>query len=464
MKIVVVLFEVVLFQLARCLSFDYHPRNSTSNVKETSSLICILKTQPSLEYQYKIRWKKNDNEYIATEDKIREDLENLNHFFVDVSRNIGTITYNLIFISIWNSDRGFYQCDVFKNDILVLKSNKAFFDVIQIPGDKYPLCTASQDVYTEGDDVMLFCASEYTEPPVTLRWNDGATHVVEIVHGETARLQKRLIANPDLNGYKAVCSMTNEHIPDLNRNCTTQPLTIYYKPRVSIPQKSLISAGKQAFFICDTTANPAVTIYTWLTLPPLEKTEYNIDNTGHIFMLSNPTMKHDGTVITCTAVNRIGNSSTSVTLMIQFDTQNDVTVSKAKDSVIIDHNENNKSRGNDTLNKETSSGLSTDVIVIIIVACVVLLVIIVMIPIYYYCLCSRNITTNQTTTIVHQPEVYFEPRDRMTLPLPRTRDATIWRRSFAAQAPDDKEVDAMYLEIQSNHYIYAATSRSNTIS
>ncbi|XP_071944280.1 uncharacterized protein [Antedon mediterranea] len=463
MKLFSITVFCYLFCLICSLRFDKHPFNNTVNVKETASLDCILKLKDFDKGNYELKWKKNE-EYIATDGHVREDINDKSHFVVTMRRINNQIKFILMFISIWNSDRGLYQCDVFGKNTLVLESNKAFFDVIQIPGGKYPLCTASQDVYTEGDDVMLFCASEYTEPPVTLRWNDGATHVVEIVHGETARLQKRLIANPDLNGYKAMCSMTNEHIPDLNRNCTTQPLTIYYKPRVSIPpQTGLISAGKQAFFICDTTANPAVTRYTWLTLPPLDNIEYNIDNTGHILMLYNPTMKQDGTVITCTAENQIGSSSTSFTLTIQSDTQNDVTVKSVQNTVIIDYNKNNKSRGNNTISKETSSGLSTDVIVIIIVACVVLLVIIVMIPVYYYCLCSRNITTNQTTTIVHQPEVYFEPRDRMTLPLPRTRDATIWRRSFAAQAPDDKEVDAMYLEIQSNHYIYAATSRSNTM-
>ncbi|XP_071944682.1 cell adhesion molecule 2-like [Antedon mediterranea] len=449
--------NVLLFRFTSCLLFDEHPLNSTVQAEGAVSLTCIVEYKTNDEIQYDMKWKK-DEEYIATNGNIVDNLKDSSHFIVTIRRSSTRIKFDLVFVSVWNTDRGFYQCDVFKTENIVLASTKAFLDVIQIPGDKYPLCTASKDVYTEGDDVMLFCVSEYTEPAVTLRWNDGATHVVEIVHGETARLQKRLIANPDLNGYKAVCSMTNEHIPDLNRTCITQPLTIYYKPRVCIPQTGLISAGKQAFFICDTTANPAVTRYTWLTLPPLDKTEYNIDNTGHILMLSNPTMKQDGTVITCTAENRIGTSSKNVTLTIQSD-----TVTSAQDTVIINYNGNNKSRGNNTVNKETSTGLSTDVIVIIIVACVVLLVIIVMIPVYYYCLCSRNITTNQTTTIVHQPEVYFEPRDRMTLPLPRTRDATIWRRSFAAQAPDDKEVDAMYLEIQSNHYIYAATSRSNTM-
>ncbi|XP_071944281.1 cell adhesion molecule 2-like [Antedon mediterranea] len=462
MLLTVLSYIFLFFNITNCLVFDKQPSNSTVKAKGAVLLICIVEFDTTITSQYKLKWKK-DGEYIAINDVLREDLKTSQNFIVTINEDNMQIIYNIFFYGVLNSDRGFYQCDVFENSSLVLESNKAFLDVIQIPDDKYPLCTESKDVYTEGDDVMLFCVSEYTEPPVTLRWNDGATHVVEIVDGESARLQKRLIADPDLNGYKSVCSMTNEHIPDLNRNCTTQPLTIYYKPRVSIRQTGLISAGKQGFFICETTANPAVTRYTWLTLPPLDKTEYNIDNTGHIFMLSNPTMKQDGTVVTCTAENRIGSSSTSVTLSIQSDTQKDVRVTSAQDSVIINYNENNQSRGNNTVNKETSTGLSTDVIVIIIVACVVLLVIIVMIPVYYYCLCSKNITTNQTTTIVHQPEVYFEPRDRMTLPLPRTRDATIWRRSFAAQAPDDKEVDAMYLEIQSNHYIYAATSRCNTM-
>ncbi|XP_033103708.1 kin of IRRE-like protein 1 [Anneissia japonica] len=406
-----------------------------------------------------MKWKK-DSEYIATEKNIRDDLKNPSHFAVTIGRSSMSITYNLMFNSVWNSDRGFYKCDVFNNSNLVLESNKVFLDVIQVPDDRYPLCSVSKNVYTEGDDVMLNCVSEYTEPPVTLRWTDGDTHVVQI-DGQTARLQKRLIANPDINSYQAVCLLTNSQIPVLKRNCTTQPLTIYYKPRINIPQPGLIPTGRQAIFICKTTANPAVTSYKWTTIPTLDNTQYNIDETGQVFMLINPTYNHDGVMITCEATNQIGTSSYNVTLTIETFKHDNI---KDTDSHIIEDRKNDKSsRDYDNFDVEASSGLSTDVIVIIIVASIVFSVIVVMIPVYYYCLCSRNSSSNQTTTILHQPEVYFEPRDRMTLPLPHTRDVAIWRRSFGVQAPDDKEVDAMYLEIQSNHYIYANNSRCNTI-
>ncbi|XP_033118884.1 uncharacterized protein LOC117118409 [Anneissia japonica] len=231
-------------------------------------------------------------------------------------------------------------------------------------------------------------------------------------------------------------------------------------------KKGLIPPGRQALFICKTDANPAVTHYTWTTAPTLnDDTEYNIDDTGQVFMLLKPTINHDGIVITCEAKNQVGSSSNNVTIFIQTEPQNDVTSDNGdKDSKNIGNEKNDEPPlDNNNIEDKSSSGLSIDVIVIIIVGSVVLLVIIVMIPVYYYCLCSRNSSSNQTTTIVHQPEVYFEPGDRMTLPLPHARDVAIWRRSFGAQAPDDKEVDAMYLEIQSNHYIYATKSKCNTI-
>ncbi|XP_033118883.1 kin of IRRE-like protein 1 [Anneissia japonica] len=457
---VVVVIEMYLIHITNALVFVYQPRNSTTDAKDTHSLTCIIDVDRGSEQQYEMKWGKDD-EYIAAEKSIRDDLKDPSHFVATISRSSMSITYNLMFTSVWNSDRGFYKCDVFKNGDRVLESNKAFLDVIQVPDDKYPLCSVSKDVYTEGDDVMFYCVSEYTEPPVTLRWTDGDTHVVQI-DGQTARLQKRLIANPDINSYQAVCLLTNSQIPALKRNCTTQPLTIYYKPRINISQSGLIPTGRQAIFICKTTANPAVTSYKWTTIPTLDNTQYNTDETGQVFMLFNPTYNHDGIMVTCKAENQVGSSSFNFTITIHNCENDNIT---EKDSNNIEDRKNDKSsRDYDNFDEKTSPGLSTDIIVIIIVACVVILVIIVMIPVYYYCLCSRNFSSNQTTTaIVHQPEVYFEPRDRMTLPLPHTRDVAIWRRSFGVQAPDDKEVDAMYLEIQSNHYIYATASRCNTI-
>ncbi|XP_033118882.1 kin of IRRE-like protein 1 [Anneissia japonica] len=453
-----VALNLYLVRISNGLVFDDHPLNSTVEAKGAVSLTCIVEFDKKDANQYNMKWKK-DGEYIASDRDVKIDLKDQSHFIVTINKGNTRIVYTLMFTTIQNNDRGFYICDVFKNNNRILESNKAFLDVIQIPDERYPLCSISNDIYTEGDDVMLYCISEYTEPPLTLRWTDGDTHVVQI-EGQTARLQKRMIANSHLNRYQAVCLLTNSQIPSLQRNCTTQPLTIYYKPRINISQPGLIPTGRQAIFICKTTANPTVTSYKWTTIPTLDNTQYNIDETGQVFMLLNPTYNHNGIMITCEAKNKIGSSSFNFTITIQA-FENDKT--ENKDSNKIDSRKNDKSsRDYGNFNDDASSGLSTDIIVIIIVACVVFVVIMAMIPVYYYCLCSRNSSSNQTT-IAHQPEVYFEPRDRMTLPLPHTRDTAIWRRSFGAQAPDDKEVDAMYLEIQSNHYIYATASRCNTI-
>ncbi|XP_033118869.1 kin of IRRE-like protein 1 [Anneissia japonica] len=75
------------------------------------------------------------------------------------------------------------------------------------------------------------------------------------------------------------------------------------------------------------------------------------------------------------------------------------------------------------------------------------------------CTARNNVEDN----VVGQPDVYFEPQDRLTLPLPNKRHSVLWRRSFGAQVPTDRDVDAMYLEIQSDHYIFTPDSRCNTL-
>ncbi|XP_033118888.1 kin of IRRE-like protein 1 [Anneissia japonica] len=436
-----------LVTIMEALEFRDHPQDITAIEGTTVEMTCVLEQEVP---DSSLSWIRNGN----TLTEGRKILESSPIFNRDVDTGTSLLSrkstyYRLEIRSVLYSDSGVYACAVDQNGIEV-KSEAAHLTVNQLPDPIYPICDPIVNPVDEGYRVKLRCTGDVIEPPIKLKLSkcvmDVNTDTEVLLYRQTTPIIHSFIANADDNNAIFTCQLTTPADDNVLRNCSFGPLNVWYKPNITIQHAGTTLSGREAIFICQTNANPPVTDFMWQFYPPLSIDRYDVDDIGQVMRILRVNIDDNGLIVKCTARNSVGQVTYHVTIEV-IDTDNG-------------SNEQPKTNAIESTNDNISEKKNVSLAVLLAVVSVLALVIVfaIIIPAYYFCICSKK-----EGNVVAQPDVYFEPQDRLTLPMPNKRHSVLWRRSFGAQVPTDRDVDAMYLEIQSDHYIFTPDSRCNTL-
>ncbi|XP_033118887.1 leucine-rich repeats and immunoglobulin-like domains protein 2 [Anneissia japonica] len=440
-------FIVNLISIIKAVEFSHNPQDHVVIEGTTVKLTCVLEEVVS---DRSLSWLRNRQK--ITEG--RNILESSQLLYRDVITNISPLSgkstfYELEIRSVLYSDSGKYACAVDRNGIEV-KSEAADLTVNQLPDPIYPICDPIGNPISEGNRVKLKCTGDIIDPPIKLRLSkymtDIKTDTEVLLYQQTTPIMHSIIANASDNNAIFTCQLTTPANQSIIRNCSFGPLNVWYKPNITIQHAATTLSGREAIFICQTNANPPVTDFMWQFYPPLSIDRYDVDDIGQVMRILRVTIDDNGLIVKCTARNTVGRVAYHVTIKV-IDTDNG-SINKPKTNAI--ESTNNK--------QSKKKSISLSVLLAVVSVLVLVIVFAIIIPVYYFCICSKK-----EENVVGQPDVYFEPQDRLTLPLPNKRHSVLWRRSFGAQVPTDRDVDAMYLEIQSDHYIFTPDSRCNTL-
>ncbi|XP_033118886.1 cell adhesion molecule 2-like [Anneissia japonica] len=428
------------------IHFMFHPKSKTVLEGKDVELSCLISGSV---LDHNLSWLKYDKKITAGRSIL--DLSGLQDrdVFLDITELVNASTYKFVIRNAEKSDEGEYACAVFQGNEEFI-SDIGTLTVNQLPDPIFPVCGQITNPIYNGKRVNLECEGEVIDPPINLRLLKSVTGIKEdtkvLKNQWTTPILHSFIANPYDNNAIFTCQLTTPADSSIVRNCSFGPLNVWYKPNITIQHAGTTLSGREAIFICQTNANPPVTEFIWQFDPPLNIDRYEIDDIGQVLRILRVTIDDNGLIVRCAAKNTVGQVTYHVTMEV-IDTDNG-SKNKPKTNAIESTNDKQSEK----------KSISLSVLLAVVSVLVLVIVFAIIIPVYYFCICSTNVET-----VVGQPDVYFEPQDRLTLPLPNKRHSVLWRRSFGAQVPTDRDVDAMYLEIQSDHYIFTPDSRCNTL-
>ncbi|XP_071944687.1 uncharacterized protein [Antedon mediterranea] len=445
MEMFISVLLLCLINLACCLQFSNHPIGDKIQEGYDVELACILTGDLS---QVQLSWEKDSAKITEGEELLDTSGLAKERISVDIIRT-GVYVYTLFISRVVYEDSGSYSCVVFQNGEQVLESDYAVVTVFQLPSPEYPICTRmSRPVITE-EEITFKCEGEAINPPIDLSWSIIGSKLAindkSYVDSERTFATYSLTASPNNNNAVYVCSLTTPANRSIVRSCSIGPLNVWYKPNITMQHAGRSFSGREAIFICQSDANPPVVDFTWQFDPPLNIERYVIDDIGQVMRILRVTLDENGLLVKCIAKNTVGQVTSHVIMEVIGNKEND----KPKTNAIESVNEKQPEK----------KSISLSVLLAVVSVLVLVIVFAIIVPVYYFCICSKK----EETVVIAQPEVYFEPQDRLTLPLPNKRNSVLWRRSFGAQVPTDRDIDAMYLEIQSDHYIFTPDSRGNTL-
>ncbi|XP_071945833.1 leucine-rich repeats and immunoglobulin-like domains protein 2 [Antedon mediterranea] len=445
LRYVFILFQFYFVNriVATSTEFIYHPRAETAIEGTVVKLTCGVE---GVDSESTFSWIKNGVTLTNGKDILESSPYLDRNLFVDFGWLTTTsIYYTLEISNVLHSDSGEYACIVNHNGFEV-KSNTAYITVNQLPHRTYPLCEQIGSPVKEGKQVNLRCEGEVINPPIELKLSRSmpGNQAVTILNKRTTPIINSFVANRVDNNAIFNCQLTTPANTSIVRTCSIGPLNVWYKPNVTIQHAGISLSGREAIFICQADANPPVD-FTWQFDPILNIERYVIDDIGQVMRILNVDIDDNGLLVKCIAKNTVGQVTSHVIMEVIGNKEDD----KPKTNAIESVNEKQAEK----------KSISLSVLLAVVSVLVLVIVFAIIVPVYYFCICSKK----EETVVIAQPEVYFEPQDRLTLPLPNKRNSVLWRRSFGAQVPTDRDVDAMYLEIQSDHYIFTPDSRGNTL-
>ncbi|XP_033118818.1 cell adhesion molecule 4-like isoform X4 [Anneissia japonica] len=422
-----------------CVRFVDKPEDVSAIEGKQAVLSCIL----SSEVNGNVSWWKGLKQLAPNFEHATEG----NRMAMSSSKVLDMRMYSLMIFTVELQDEGDYHCEVHGNENL--KSGLAHLTIFQTPSPQYPQCFTSRESFIVDSGVTLSCVSEHIKPSVQLHWLDDDGNVIST--GVQSNIQGKFVyKNITFNAKKTdskntyTCRQTSQVLPEPS-NCKIQHLNIYYKPDIQIQHTDIIYVGSDAILFCQSFANPPVMQYKWTSRPKLDSDTYVTD--GQVFRILKPTVDHNGTRITCSAKNNVGQTSQTIVLHISINKKIDNGL--IVDQNVIENNEYSNILASGDLDSNTSTedkDISLYVVIIIIVLVVIIVVVVIIIPVYYQCFCKTRTTTDSSGREVYQPTVYYDTRDRTSysglydrsLPrLPSTGQYGHWRHSFASQVPED---------------------------
>ncbi|XP_071944283.1 cell adhesion molecule 1-like [Antedon mediterranea] len=424
-----------MFCLHHCkatIGFKDQPSDARVDLGKDHTFSCIVN---GMDNQQNLAWLK-DGVLIRTQ----EDDNRITIGYSNIIK-IGKLT-TLTLNNLLKSDRGRYQCVVISTETNSVeeRSLEAILTVLSQPSSIYPLCSGHEDNIAIGSVITISCISERVEPPVNLTISRNMNIVKNgVSFVENEKLQMLLKTRKEDNRAIFTCHQTSPLAPESESTCSIGPLNVQYKPEIQLQYTNPVISERETILFCQTSSNPPVGTYNWKIEPNFAKSDYSIDETGQVLKLIKPSIVHNGTNITCTAVNKIGKSSSTVTILVE------------SPNILKSNEQNGKLRNQNSGNNMTGKKLSLDVIIVIASGVVIIIVLVVLVPVYHYCLCGNDntIIVDSLGKEVTQPEVYYETREGVILrytvqdrSLPRVPTTEVyghWRHSTASQVPNDLE-------------------------
>ncbi|XP_071944284.1 cell adhesion molecule 4-like [Antedon mediterranea] len=365
------------------IEFKEQPSDGRVDLGKDHTFSCIVNGMDNQQY---LAWLKDGVLIRTQEARITIGYSNI---------KIGKLT-TLTLNKLLKSDRGRYQCVVISTETNSIeeRSLEAILTVLSQPSSIYPLCSGHEDNIAIGSVITISCISERVEPPVNLTISRNMNIVKNgVSFVENEKLQMLLKTRKEDNRAIFTCHQTSPLAPESESTCSIGPLNVQYKPEIQLQYTNPVIPERETILFCQTSSNPPVGTYNWKIEPNFAKSDYSIDETGQVLKLIKPSIVHNGTNITCTAVNKIGKSSSTVTILVE------------SPNILKSNEQNGKLRNQnsvDSLGKE-----------------------------------------------VTQPEVYYETREGVILrhtvqdrSLPRVPTTEVyghWRHSTASQVPNDLE-------------------------
>ncbi|XP_033115076.1 uncharacterized protein LOC117115408 [Anneissia japonica] len=376
----------------------------------------------------------------------QERISNGNRLIVDLERfsfRLDSYGYILAINKTKPSDTNKYACAVFSgdNDHPVLKSQYGQLKVWQKPSPNYPTCNSSSkgSHYIEGSQVTLICTAEYLTPPAQLQWfyNDEPINFETTISNDISHVHLQFSFDASKEYYNAEfkCMLTTEYDSSIRQSCTTAPLQIDSRPTVNI-EPVFATAGLEVSILCNATGTPEPFIHTWKFIPDIEQEEYEQDHYGRNLRLISPRTRMNGTIIECIAYNTAGYGKDQTLLIVQG-----IDPPEEDDDPILEQ------PPFQTDQKFTSLETNTVAIIFLIVGIFsVIIVFFAVIPVCFRPACREVVDANGRK--IPQPDVYFEPKDRVLPPVPSEEQYASWRRSVAVQVSDTGgDLDSTYAEV-----------------
>ncbi|XP_071945201.1 cell adhesion molecule 3-like [Antedon mediterranea] len=415
--------------------FKTEPTDIRVDVGESANLYCQAQ---ELTDGQTLGWMR-DQERITKNTRL---LVDLNHLRV----RLDIFGYILAFNVTRPSDANRYACAIFEEGTIypIYKSDYAELEVWQKPSLNYPECSSSSKDYRfiEGSRVILNCIAEFLMPSVTLQWfyngepvDFGSINVNNDLEFVQSRFSFEVTKIHNLAEF--TCRLTTEFDTNIVQICTAGPLEIDFLPTVHI-EPVFATAGDQVYMFCNSTGNPEPFIHTWHFDPDIEQELYDIDPSGRNLRLYSPRTRMNGTIIECVAYNTAGYAKDQSILIVQgIDPPEDEFKRNGKVTPVESGNDDN------------FSSIETNTVAIIFLIVGIFSVIIVffaVIPVCFRPACREVMDVNGHK--IPQPDVYFEPKDRVLPPVPSEEQYASWRRSVAVQVSDTGgDLDSTYAEV-----------------
>ncbi|XP_033107878.1 cell adhesion molecule 3-like [Anneissia japonica] len=349
--------------------------------------------------------------------------------------------YGLSIRHIKRSDATEYACAVYNSNIETKKAEAAVLIVNEIP--QKPVCLIVDDSYTEGTEATIKCRVENTNPPATVKWKIGNEILNTDEMEETGKSEWKYYTYkfwPSYNDNRATytCQVTTEADENFVDNCTTGAINVLYKPRVNIQESATINEGQEAVIFCEADANPEALTYSWTFEPQIPEDKIRLENNNKILRILNPTKNLNQTKVICTSRNKVGYASAYVNLVIRSPQLKTYNTGSVYDPALSDNQ----------VNEDQGLAFTVPLILALAGGCSVLFLFLLLIPICYIHMFGRKSVMTPDGRIIAQPDIYFEPRDRIMPPLPGLPDGLTWVRSVGVQVPGEAESESsFYAEI-----------------
>nr|XP_054753317.1 uncharacterized protein LOC129259076 [Lytechinus pictus] len=330
---VLILLLIYTARLANCQgepSIISGPVNQTVNFGETVTLTCRVRDKSA---EYIVAWFK-DNQRIT-----RSTNESLDSRHLDVSRfsllgNWSEGDYSIEITDIISPDKGRYQCKIqhVSTRQFVAESDNGTLNIEYPPSTDSFMCSPSQPKDLRVGYVIIFgCRTDLGNPPASLTATYDSLPINETPDtpfNEKSVSYRKILDRED-NGKVFRCMLSQELLPQ-PEYCSVGPLVVEYKPMDIVitsvvlpednPSVAVVNVNARSIvFTCATSANPEAQ-YTWTVI----EAQGCSKGINHItlqdqLILTKVDMAYDGAVISCTANNTIGESSTSITIDVLND-------------------------------------------------------------------------------------------------------------------------------------------------
>ncbi|XP_033107803.1 uncharacterized protein LOC117109540 [Anneissia japonica] len=459
MQFLLLLIVVInIYPSSSFTGFRKEPDKETQPEGGLAYFNCIVVNLNGMEYVSWIHDGKKISKDGTILDKKLDDRYN-----VDSNALLGT--FNLHIRDVQRKDSGIFVCAVFKgNNQLVAESQPANLTVLQIPREHYPLCSPILASYKIGENIIVTCRSEITDPLADLTWkrNDGevrSSQVQTSIKTDAYIISYSFIISKNDQRSMLICEMTTPANTAIRRNCSTGPINVLYAPHVRIEQTDVAMLGKEAIFICYSDSNPPEVTFEWNFNPALDEDMHTIQN-ERILRILNTQKDINGTIIECKVTNSIGSRSQTSKITIFTSVSKPTETALGKEEIKTGTKENNldteKTNSKHT-NSETikpvhrnkkNEDFSISLIIAIAVACIIVILGLALIPVGYMKYTRRQPSdTVSRGRPVSIPDVYFEPKDHVDPMLPQLGLAAPWMRTVGVQVPGECEYDVTYTQV-----------------